>query len=133
MRGRAGGDVYVYVLIEHKSQPERDTVFQLLRYMVRIWERQRASEPDAPLRPIIPHVVYHGTACWSAPTTFGTLFSGPEVLRPYWPEFSIILQDVARMSDEEIVGLAMIQAVMQVLKHVGAMTSTPTCRELSAC
>ena len=28
----------LYLLIEHKSYPERMTLFQLLRYMVRIWE-----------------------------------------------------------------------------------------------
>jgi hypothetical protein len=26
--------------MEHKSYPDRRTVFQLLRYMVRIWERE---------------------------------------------------------------------------------------------
>ncbi len=118
MRLREGGAVFVYVLIEHKSQPERDTAFQLLRYMVRIWERQHANEPDAPLRAIIPQVVYHGMARWGAPTSFGELFDGAEVLRPYWPEFRFILQDVARLSEEEIFGLAMIQAVMQALKYV---------------
>lgn len=118
VRLREGGDVYIYVLIEHKSQPERDTAFQLLRYMVRIWERQRANQPEAPLRPIIPQVVYHGVARWSAPTTFGELFSGSESLRPFWPDFRFILQDVARMTDQDIVGLAMVQASLQIMKYV---------------
>ncbi|MCZ7673075.1 MAG: Rpn family recombination-promoting nuclease/putative transposase [Chloroflexi bacterium] len=49
---------YLYLLLEHKSYPDPLTPFQLLRYMVRIWERDmQASEP---LRPIIPTVVYHG-------------------------------------------------------------------------
>ena len=35
--------VLVYILVEHKSHPERWTVFQLLKYMVRIWQQERAQ------------------------------------------------------------------------------------------
>ncbi|GAG95701.1 unnamed protein product, partial [marine sediment metagenome] len=31
--------VMIYILVEHKSHPYRWTVFQLLKYMVRIWEK----------------------------------------------------------------------------------------------
>lgn len=30
---------YVYLLFEHKSYPDNLTIFQMLRYCVRIWER----------------------------------------------------------------------------------------------
>ncbi|HOU93774.1 MAG TPA: Rpn family recombination-promoting nuclease/putative transposase, partial [Polyangiaceae bacterium] len=33
-----GREASVYVLFEHKSGPDRWTVLQVLRYMVRIWE-----------------------------------------------------------------------------------------------
>ncbi len=36
---------YVYMLFEHKSYPSRDIAFQLLKYMVRIWERQLEHKP----------------------------------------------------------------------------------------
>jgi predicted transposase/invertase (TIGR01784 family) len=36
----------VYVLFEHKSYPDVNTPFQLLRYMVRIWERWQ-KEPGS--------------------------------------------------------------------------------------
>ena len=36
-RLRDGGSVVVYVLFEHKSQPEPLVAFQLLRYQVRCW------------------------------------------------------------------------------------------------
>jgi predicted transposase/invertase (TIGR01784 family) len=35
-----GKGAYVYVLLEHKSYADRWTVFQLLRYIVRIWEQE---------------------------------------------------------------------------------------------
>ena len=31
-------NAYLYCLFEHKSYPEKDVSFQLLKYMVRIWE-----------------------------------------------------------------------------------------------
>ena len=36
---RNGAPAQVYILFEHKSYPDRLTSFQLLRYLVRIWER----------------------------------------------------------------------------------------------
>jgi predicted transposase/invertase (TIGR01784 family) len=35
---RDGEQANVYILFEHKSYPDRLVAFQLLRYMVRIWE-----------------------------------------------------------------------------------------------
>ena len=32
-------EAYLYILLEHKSYPDLQTPFQLLRYLVRIWER----------------------------------------------------------------------------------------------
>jgi len=57
-----GRDAYVYVLFEHKSYADPLAAFQVLRYMVRVWDyglRQRAQ-----LWPIVPVVVYHGAARW---------------------------------------------------------------------
>ena len=75
-----GGVAFVYVLFEHKSYPEPLVAFQLLRYMVRMWERALREGNALPL--IIPLVVYHGEQPWRVPQTFGELFDGPEALRP---------------------------------------------------
>lgn len=47
------------MLLEHKSKPEVWVALQLLRYMVRIWERLQHRKVKK-LPPIIPIVVYHG-------------------------------------------------------------------------
>src|SRR5437868_11362013 len=39
VRLKPGGEAYVYVLFEHKSAPDAWVAFQLLRYLVRIWEQ----------------------------------------------------------------------------------------------
>ena len=61
---RSGGDddaLYLYVLIDHKSQPERWVSFQLLRYIVSVWARLlRDNERLRSLPEIVPVVLYHG-------------------------------------------------------------------------
>jgi hypothetical protein len=50
MQRKDGGQAYAYVLAEHKSGPDRDTAFQVLRYLMRIWEkswRDLVSEESA--------------------------------------------------------------------------------------
>ena len=41
LAGRTG---YIYILFEHKSFPDRFTSFQILKYMVRIWELHRLRQ-----------------------------------------------------------------------------------------
>ena len=80
-----GGDAYLYLLLEHKSYPDPLAPFQLLRYLVRIWERD--SREGEGLRPIVPILVYHGRERWQVALDLGALFTGPEALRPFWPTF----------------------------------------------
>lgn len=47
-----GAETHIYVLFEHKSYPERTVAFQLLCYMVRIWEQ--ALKQKQKLLPIYP-------------------------------------------------------------------------------
>ena len=42
--------LYLYVLVEHKSQPERWTTFQLLRYLLAVWGDVLKRERPEPVR-----------------------------------------------------------------------------------
>jgi predicted transposase/invertase (TIGR01784 family) len=107
---------HLYLLLEHKSYADPLTPFQLLRYMVRIWERN--TQADEPLRPIIPTVVYHGREHWRVAMDFREMFTGPEVLQAYWPQFRYELQDLARLSDEAVIGTANLQIGMLLMKYI---------------
>jgi len=54
--------VKISLLFEHKSYPEKFPHFQLLGYMLRIWEVQLKQKQK--LTPIIPIVFYHGEKKW---------------------------------------------------------------------
>mgnify|MGYP006440057585 FL=1 len=86
---RDGRRALIYTLLEHKATPDPGTPLQLLRYMVRIWEREAggvASKLRA-LPAIMPLVIYHGRAPWSVPTTLSGVLDAPAAMGPWVPEF----------------------------------------------
>ncbi len=97
-----GEPAYLYFLFEHKSYPETMIALQLLRYMVRFWERQ-LKEGEA-LTAVIPIVIYHGKRIWNISTEFLALMDVPEVIRPFLPNFHYHLSDFSHLSDETIRG-----------------------------
>jgi predicted transposase/invertase (TIGR01784 family) len=112
-----GDGIFVYLLLEHKSSPERLTPLQLLEYMVRIWVQQTKRGVKT-LPVIIPMVVYHGRTRWQVARDFAELFSGPDVLRGYRPSFGYELLDLGTYNDEEIQGLATLQIGLLLLKYI---------------
>jgi hypothetical protein len=103
----AGFETLLYVLLEHKSEVDRWTLLQLLRYMVRIWEQCLAQKPPpAALPPIIPIIVHHSETGWTAPTHFQGLFDSTAMtdadLQRLTPEFEVALDDISHCSDEEL-------------------------------
>lgn len=67
---------YIYILVEHKSESDEFTVFQLLRYMVRIWQRELENanyRAGFRLPPIVPLVLHHGRTEFRAPVELGGL------------------------------------------------------------
>ncbi len=97
----------MYVLFEHKSASDRWVPFQLLRYMVRIWERCRHNNPGLDcLPPILPLVVHHNDTGWTEGTGFHDVIDSvvnevPELAR-LTPRFELLLDDIGRATDEQI-------------------------------
>lgn len=116
--------VFVYFLVEHKSYPYRWTALQLLRYMVRIWEKELAQKKKLKkLPPIIPMIFYHGIRRWKQPLTFSSYLELQESLRPYIPDFQVILFDLQQIDEGELQGAQLFQAAMKIAKY--ARTQLP--------
>ncbi len=103
----AGRGALVYVLLEHKSEPDSLTPFQLLVYAVRIWQRFRRENPKArKLPPIVSVVVHHGEAGWSSGTELLDVLDLDPTLRsdlgPYLPNLRFVLDDLARESGDAL-------------------------------
>ena len=118
-RLRGGGEVLIYVLIEHKSSRDPRVGFQLLKYMVRIWEAvDRDANGQGRLPPIVPLVLYHGTQRWDSPGRFSDMVEADEVLRPYLLDFPFTVTDLGRIPDAAISDEALLRLGLLLLKHV---------------
>ena len=111
-----GRDVHVYVLFEHKSSPDPLVAFQLLRYMVRIWEQ--VLKKRRALSPILPIVVYHGQKAWQISPYFRDLFDAPQVLLGFLPDYRYHLADLSGFPDEDLKGEVALQVILLVMKHI---------------
>ena len=102
--------VFIYVVLEHKSGADRWTALQLLRYVVRVYDRFLADNPKATSLPlIIPVVVHHGSRGWTAPRSvldlvdFGSLPPNiRKALSPLQPNLHFLLDDLAGLPESRI-------------------------------
>ena len=83
-------EVFIYILIESRSNVEATIAFDMLLYMTQIWEFLRrewesnnTSESQRRLRPIIPIVFYTREQRWQIPLDLGTLMDLPDMFSGY--------------------------------------------------
>jgi predicted transposase/invertase (TIGR01784 family) len=117
---RGGGEAFVYCLIEHKSTPDGKVALQLLRYMVRIWEREERNEL---LPAIYPLVVYHGRPKWRVPLRFSAMLAAPEEAKRHLLDFPFGLLDLGQVGDQELSRERELRAGLTVLKYSMRVTS----------
>lgn len=113
---------YIYFLFEHKSYPDKGIAFQLLKYMVEIWEAKTNKEEVKELPIILPLVLYHGRENWRIPTNLGAMLKGYEELsqdlKVFVPNFEYLLYDVSVFSDEEIKGKAQLRILLTLFRDI---------------
>ena len=108
-----------YILYEHKSEAEQLTAYQVLVYMVNIWEARRKQQCKPFLVPIIPIVIYHGKKAWDAPTLFRELFRDvQDELMRYLPNFEYNLFDLSTYTDEDINGDIRLRLYFSTLEYI---------------
>lgn len=117
-QGPEPSPAYVYLLFEHKSHPEPLVAFQLLRYMVRLWEKTLAGKKAKRLPPIIPLVLYHGRTRWKIPLTFQALLRSDPALSAFSPDFRYVLCDLTSASDDDLKGAVITRAFLFFLKNI---------------
>lgn len=113
---------YLYLLFEHKSYTSKSIAFQLLKYMINIWEAKVKKERISELPIIIPLVIYHGKDNWNIKTTLGEMINGydelPENIKKYIPNYEYLLYDISRYTDEEIKGQAQLRIVLTIFRDI---------------
>ncbi len=79
VRMKDGDSARIYVLLEHKSQPDARTPLQLWRYILRLWiaEIESGERPPGRLSLIIPMVFFHGSGPWNVPLSITAMIDAP--------------------------------------------------------
>ncbi len=87
----ANDGIYVLVLMEHKSYSDSRTPFQVLKYLISIWENQLNKKET--LKPILPIVFYEGQLKWEYPQLDTYFKDAPAKWRPYLPLYQSLFFD----------------------------------------
>ncbi|MEK7830815.1 MAG: Rpn family recombination-promoting nuclease/putative transposase, partial [Acidobacteriota bacterium] len=106
-------------LLEHKSAPDGWVAFQLLRYIMRLWE-QRFEQGCEKLPLVIPIVFYHGKERWTISPQFSTLVesAGLTALSKHIPDFEYLLRDVSLRGSEEIKGGPRLKTGLSLMRYI---------------
>lgn len=103
------GGALVYILFEHQSTEDPWMALRLLRYMARIWEKQRsnavANSEKPSLSPIIPVVLAQSSERWRTEPRFSALFA-QGVQPAYTPDFVFNLIQLVSIGYDEMRGSA---------------------------
>ena len=114
-----GGDVLLYVLIDHKSTPEPGIIVQLLGYMVRIWLRYAGGKADAlrSLPAILPMVVYHGASEWKVSLSLRDTINAPEAIKQFQPDVRYTFVDLGPIPNDRLSAFPPLRAGLLALKY----------------
>ena len=90
----------LYVLFEHKSNPDHWVAMQMLRYLMMVWHRERTEHRVAVLPPTVPVIVYHGTQEWNHSLEFADLVDDPGPNDGHVPRFSPLFVNLAHVTPD---------------------------------
>jgi predicted transposase YdaD len=83
--------VYIYFILEHKTEGRVEIFIQVLKYMVFEWEKDYNN--NTPPRIIIPVVFYHGADDWKIPRSFADQFDVDDEVKRFLLDYRYILFD----------------------------------------
>lgn len=122
--------VFIDVVLEHQSTPERTMPLRMLGFIVRRTEALWRASKQSTIPIVLPVVLYQGRSGrptpWRHPTRFSELLDADEetlaAFRPYIPDFEFVLDDLPAQSDEELFKRQLTEAalvVLWLLRNVG--------------
>jgi hypothetical protein len=122
----------ILILVEHQSTVDELMPLRVLGYQLGAWthhvKQRRAQNVAAlPLPIIVPVVVHHSDTGWTAARSFGELFDAKLIAQPeirrHVPAFDFVLDDLSRLSADQILDRARQRAdqaaalVLLALRH----------------
>jgi predicted transposase/invertase (TIGR01784 family) len=111
LRVETGGKtIFVYILIEHQSLPERFMILRLAEYLLevyksqkRAWNEKHSSDATFKLQPVIPVVFYTGARRWERISSLVDVVDQGERFRTMIPYFEPHILNLRECSPEELI------------------------------
>jgi predicted transposase/invertase (TIGR01784 family) len=111
------GSLFLYILFEHQSTPDKWMKFRLLKYMCRIWDESFKDNPKQEcLIPVLPVVFYQGKNEWIFSQNFEDLFSDIACDDSFIPKFQYLLIDQSDSTPDEMQGTVNARLVQMLMK-----------------
>ena len=111
--------IKISILFEHKSYKPKNEYFQLLRYIINIWDYSVNNKEEPQI--VIPVIFYHGEDKWEVKPLFNYFKGADNTLKQFIPDFKYIITDLNKIPDEVIIKEKFnnINKVMALLfKHI---------------
>ena len=110
----------IYILIEHKSQPEKFARLQVLKYKLRKWlEALKAEEKPEYLPIIISMVFTHGKNRWNYSPDFADLFDCPsDYFLQFIPQFRHLIHDLNVIDRKQIQEQTLLNVAQLAMKYI---------------
>ncbi|MCI0525342.1 MAG: Rpn family recombination-promoting nuclease/putative transposase [Acidobacteria bacterium] len=126
---KRGGDAYVYILLEHKSWPDKWVGFQLLQSVTQIWKKLKGAGVKS-LSPVFPVVFYQGIESWNAGDDLSVLIESDadEALGKYGAKLRFYLWTLSTYDKSLLRGAVILRAGLLMMKAI----FTPDNREFIA-
>ena len=110
-------EIYISIILEHKSKPDDFTAVQLLLYVAYGYYKQYKNTRSLQL--ILPIVFYHGKQKWIYKTINDLLNDLPQELKQFIPAFETVFINLKNFSDEQLdaLGDALLTSILLLEKY----------------
>jgi len=122
--------VWLYVLIEHQSEPDAlmpvrllDYIVQIIKAQLRAWTGSHASFAGFRVQPVLPVVLYTGSERWDTPGRLFDLVDFGERFRSLMPDFEPLFVNLPALAPDQL--LAQGGAFGHVLRLVRDRQARP--------
>ncbi len=109
---------YLYILVEHQTNPDKLMPYRLLRYMLRIMDQHLKQTQAKTLPVVFPLVFYSGDKPYPYSTDLFSLFGDHTELAKQAFLKPFILIDLTQISDESLKKSAWMGTMALLLKHI---------------
>src|SRR6056297_4270132 len=109
--------LYLYLLYDHKSSPDKWVSIQLLRYIMLIYRKElEKKHPPKILPEVVPVVFYHGKKEWTH--SLQSADSIDALHRTHVPHFEPLLFDLNRIDNKRLLGSVQTVVGLLSLKYI---------------